>query len=1548
MAPIVQPITTPSLQRLLSLDKDFEDLNKQIRQAAQIIGLPGSWYESATKTQPQDLQRAQNHARAEWVLRWIQDKLRSKEVVGVQARANIRAWKLLEQAILLVPVPNAASLLRTADYPGILERALEENFGEELHDRVPQNASCQNLLSGLEVSESSATAEEHPKPSRKRKRPVSGDNTPTKKVSLGKAGLDDLFVAISRVLEAIIERTRSNDREEQCMVAEYMKMVLRVRTAQAAKLLRFWLNAIHTLLVHGPHDGKSVFCAPDDSLRLSSILRIWELRTLDFDDDSGASANAFSTECLIPTTVLLNLVRDGNTFSNWESHGNQKRDFSLTQRRAVQLLEQLFARHVFGPARIAFFADTASTENTSNHLGALKAKKLQGYLDPLYIKLSQAASLERIPGSIPKSLESLFRAIPQLLEIAIRCSPRLTPKKKNAEMPWIQAAFIALVECSGCPLHQPEFPVAGLSIAALCDLLAVIASQSLSLDSTILEEIFRFHSGMFRSFLENGTNVQVLMEYLDFTGIPRSFIERSSSHDFTELLTRYDSDGHSGTVRTAFQQSIIIPLMKAFARNRNLVGFIAKWHTQLSEGASITRVSAGNQGQGKVNRRSSVWEDEELLYAMTPLLRSSLTLSQISGLLEQHRLHLSALLSDIEGGSRSASPLRAYGNDLKSACGSIIVIDTLLGSIHHDETVEGLKSQLDLLRSDIVALLEHDRFKGDVDTARVWESLSRIYTLLWTIGVFNGDDLTSSAIQLAQKSIPATKYEDNPSEHEDISFKCHAGIEAFIFILTVCNNFRNVPAVFPSIREQVNRALSALLPFIAPLKDKAKNDEMSSAYSNIKVEPLAGKNEFFRDMEVLFGRFPILLEFVSPDARAYLFLSLCSTVLGGTSKILNEQLLQGCSEYVFSNLHSDVRNDLLSAFFAGLDNKGLETVGADHREHGPFATSEKPYFDAPLKALSRKHREAVLDRITEGILEQENTSCDIMQAHFALMAQLMETPNATAKISTDPQCLFGIAARLDEQHISSDVGVLQVFGTLVQRTLRHILSEKERERSKQFLRKFAGRVQKLAVGDISSSDYTVKMGLLKAVMTVVGDAETVPQEFLMADVWNKYIATAARALTASNALTLLKGGKAVSSNLKLDIILDALTETPLRITAEDPGIEEAFQEIQLFLSTWMLGYSATPNPTLFETRTLILLHKASERFKISDADPDVFLQVSRMILRLDISAQEYRKVLDAVQNALMSFDISTKLQILPSLLPTEKDEVEMGSLRILHAFVSTLKSVSTEDPEQKQQLSALLPTLCSHLAKTHDIASFNALLDNIQTILRDKSFLITQHGTEALLAALTTLATPTAPSLPPTHASAVYTRLCQTTHTLLTLHRARLGGRFHLLMPLLQALLSCLFTPNNTPSAHHHSAPPRPTPHPHHPPWLSPTSPLPPRRNRLHPHPHRLRLPPPSAVAPLRQRDRAALTDATKRARALAALHAPVLLAHFCRCVLGGRVRPEVRARPDARGFGRCWRGLGRRAGGRWGGGWIIVRWRLEGSVGEWRRGVEGGGRGDR
>ncbi|KAL8745984.1 MAG: hypothetical protein Q9190_001949 [Brigantiaea leucoxantha] len=45
----------------------------------------------------------------------------------------------------------------------------------------------------------------------------------------------------------------------------------------------------------------------------------------------------------------------------------------------------------------------------------------------------------------------------------------------------------------------------------------------------------------------------------------------------------------------------------------------------------------------------------------------------------------------------------------------------------------------------------------------------------------------------------------------------------------------------------------------------------------------------------------------------------------------------------------------------------------------------------------------------------------------------------------------------------------------------------------------------------------------------------------------------------------------------------------------------------------------------------------------------------------------------------------------------------------------------------------------------------------------------------------------------------IYIALCRIVVTILTLHRQRLGGRYHLLLPALQSLLRCLFIPYSYP-----------------------------------------------------------------------------------------------------------------------------------------------------
>jgi hypothetical protein len=65
------------------------------------------------------------------------------------------------------------------------------------------------------------------------------------------------------------------------------------------------------------------------------------------------------------------------------------------------------------------------------------------------------------------------------------------------------------------------------------------------------------------------------------------------------------------------------------------------------------------------------------------------------------------------------------------------------------------------------------------------------------------------------------------------------------------------------------------------------------------------------------------------------------------------------------------------------------------------------------------------------------------------------------------------------------------------------------------------------------------------------------------------------------------------------------------------------------------------------------------------------------------------------------------------------------------------------------------------------------------------------------IATVTILASPSSPIRSVKQASLVFEGLCAITQSLLQFHRPSLGGRFHLLVPLMQRLLSCLFVPSS-------------------------------------------------------------------------------------------------------------------------------------------------------
>ncbi|EOD44744.1 Nucleolar 27S pre-rRNA processing Urb2/Npa2 [Neofusicoccum parvum] len=225
----------------------------------------------------------------------------------------------------------------------------------------------------------------------------------------------------------------------------------------------------------------------------------------------------------------------------------------------------------------------------------------------------------------------------------------------------------------------------------------------------------------------------------------------------------------------------------------------------------------------------------------------------------------------------------------------------------------------------------------------------------------------------------------------------------------------------------------------------------------------------------------------------------------------------------------------------------------------------------------------------------------------------------------------------------------------------------------------------------------------------------------------------------------------------------------------------------------------------------------------------------------------------------------------------------------------------SKDDTSTQGLNGFLGQLSGYLDNVETIRDFHAALNCVDTILREKHWLVSQWAIESIIDSLARLASSSGPELPSEQSDAIYSRLCSTTHLIISLHRTRLGGRFHVLMPLLQNLLRCLFTPDQS---RHNAATTSPQP----PPWLSaaPAPLTPTHASAFARLVTTLCNPTVSAVKGLggHQRKRPAATtttaelvDETKKAREYAGQYVPALIASFCTLTLhGGRIGPETRA----------------------------------------------------
>ena len=1245
----------------------------------------------------------------------------------------------------VLPVSRSAPHLRDAAFPAILERTLIEHFDQ--HQPTPASEDADMT----DVSGSSEITSELARPSKKRKRGAAGTNRSTGQTILGPSELQKLFLTIRTVIKSIAGLSATQSQREDTVQAELMKVVLRTESAQAASIMKNWLVAVEKLLAMAPSTPGNQHLV--EIVHLSLVVDIWELRAVAASDESGSSADDFSAECLVPALTLLNTLKALRSV-----HPDQSVTSSID--RATQTIEKLLARHLFSPARAAFLADAnKATESTTKYR---EATLLATNLAPLRAKLLQAAQIEDEGESVPADLAALSGASSQLLSLAIRISPSKTPRSKLAEKPWIEAVFVALVECAGCSLTSPpDFATPRTAIDVLVHAVTILRDHSVSLKSDILKDLFWYHSGikypigkdkqvhwsLIAALIELDPSVFVT-EPRGLTGpskaqqtdLAQVVLEEVSKAQFegpgfAEKLDQITSGkqslkGHSQpqVSRVTVLDRIIVPLMSGFATNRNLLGFIRRWDDQL--------IKAYRHENRKALKecKDMIWEDRTISQALAQRFEQSLTQGQIANLLQEHVQRMDDLGSALATEAKqdvNVKKLAAY----KKAASTAVIVPAVLQSVKSDEIIETIKPQLRSLLQSFSIWVRDNRYSSHTRLSISWLVLCQLVSKLWPLELHGSieqqEELLSPLIEQSLNDVPAA-----PSKRVDSPTRA----AAMLFLLDACDHLQTLPGSEDLIRPSLDKVLQIL---------------SSGGLDSTEHVKMVGF--FCADFVQLFGH----LSAEGSQRSLQQLLVAVSTLDDDASNTAIRSLSQAIFEQGSSALQ-----DLYVAALLGLLRDGSTST---QRLAVTSLYSVRP------TAVSRERREAVLDQLTGMVVSGSQGIAGVL----SIMVQLMKVSNATAKISNDGAVLFEIAQQLQLSGVASSA-TLQLLQQLVQSTLGQITSNQSQSQNMIYLGKFKGKLDSIAGKGKQCS--AANLAILRATVAVQ------KQNILLQ--LKQYISLLKTCLTSESSNT---------NSASLRDVIDAFSELPAAALAEAKLLDST----QGWLRTWindnadLESYMVTGGQGPLELAEYVArLHTTVAKYKLY---PNTRWLVSLTLKCLREPLSEDRKIatMTMMQDVFAQLPIFEKLDLVNTLThPVDSFDLA-SSYRLLTTLISTFEDRYESNIELKNNQLALLPKLCDLLTHSPDHASFNALLSSINTILSQTPSLATQHSVETTLSALSTLSSRSSPQLPAAHAPAIYARLCETTRLILLLHRGRLGGRFHILLPLLQNLLFLLFTPHS-------------------------------------------------------------------------------------------------------------------------------------------------------
>ncbi|KAK5151901.1 hypothetical protein LTR04_006519, partial [Oleoguttula sp. CCFEE 6159] len=1570
--------TASSLQRLTALRSTSNTgrFLEQVRQAAQIVGVS---LDSETLSRSRDgaLERRdkvveatkqRHHGRAEWVLRWLLDKLKAEEVT----RATPESWVLLERIVCLVPISNVARQLDSYQFLDTLENTLREavsaaKLEEEALPGPVDGLSAVHDDTKLDLVSIGL--------SRKRRR----DGTLVEGTALEEDAARTepgvhlrakLFNSVNCVLKRIDSFTKPQALDRDVIMCQHMQSVLRTDAPQAARILGLWMSLQHALLRPSALPLVAHCIAP--------ILHIWDQRSIDASSDTDTSSILFSSECLVSAMRLFSTLSKSVPLTAINSSARQQ--ISIL----VKEVEQLLARHILLPAHATYFAAGADGVATS----------LNRLVEPL--RLPQSDTTEP-KVTIEHQLNLDVSEFPLLLDIALRCVSRSTPSKRNAEAPWIEYVFTCLADSVGISVTEtkPKIPISDdlakeispsresrqeavgswtfrrpqrpedQRVLGLQLMLQVLLEHNASLATQTLANLAVSYSRVFEcKAWDIRWNLLAVIHQLD-TSVLLGDTNRAADKDLPQALPQVvfekistvpvdQPSGYANFQHSSDRDSnlgivdlIVLPLLDAYAKKgRNLVGFVTQWHAQL---AKLCEASRKTDEAALVTLRTA-WESSDLAAALRALLESSLTDRQISLLLELHVENLTVMLIRLRAKPPSMSGEKDDTSVRADARASLTLSDAILGAIRSDETTDLIQRHLSIFFTTIESLLEFPSFRSLIDLSVVWRLMTRTLQLQSvSFSSASTEDrkalLKSNLVKLAQKSIAEQTTKIPPA---GLSYA--AGYEAFRLIFSLCDSALWDDRLQSRISKHLTHATDLLLR-LPKIDRKGPN-----AYWDGQPCSISGSDSLSTALTSVIIDHSTLIRYLDKDKQRLLFRSIylnatsCYPLHHAASEGREEWitpmlLLADLCESILSSALDETKYILLGTLYASYVTADSQDGSSSSTSRNLSTLAGSAFPNLSTSALFRRWREDVLNYVVRS-LGDSGADTDLVVSdpwlRLSVIAKLMEVPNPTADICLNPDVLMHIArityAGSDEEIPRVLAAQKEIF-TL---TLKHVTSPQEWMRSQKYCQALWSKVQHL-ISSVESFVHDLgKLALVQTFFAILDKDPVRSTHLLQLEGF-----TAARVeyfkligISLGTLIRELDSDVEVGTN-QLNALLEAtidLLPSMFEAVSKEPkekqeGDEEERTDDIGTLISLLLGAApglsmgveneraaerADDNALLEAFHGLILACSKSSQYKSSScvrfyailSKFDIFhkessegtqsIALAKRTLARDIVPTERTQVLDTFQQYLSHRNMDDKAAVLDRLLP-RGDSGEGTSFALLSICIPLLDNehvswdglmpnthhTPTSNTETTEILHTLLNRLCQQLVAVDSKEGFLSLTSCIATILREKQFIVTQWGIDTLVSTLTITASRCGPSLSADHAGHTFKQLCSLAQSLISLHRTKLGGRFHLLVPLLQNLLKCLFTPDARSSTHTL------------PPWLSP------KVETLGPE-HAaayarilttLCSPTVSSVSHSRKRQRnnADLTDETKKARAYAGQYVQYVLTEYCACQLRGRLGEGVR-----------------------------------------------------